>query len=417
MKIEIKVPEAGESVTEADIASWYKSTGDVVEMDDALCELETDKASMDLPAEGAGVLTILVDEGETVNVGDVIATIDTDGAGAAPETNNEEKTPAQEPLPNTDANQVTTPQAGHYAQGHPSPAAQKASAKHNVDTSTIQGTGKDGRITKSDVETAAASKQTQPAVLPPQLRKEEPAPIQAATSGTERVSRTEPLTRIRKTIMKRLVDTQQEMALLTTFNEVDLSTVMSIRSKYKEAFKEKHQVGLGFMSFFTKACCIALRDFPVINARVEDQNIIYQDYADISVAVSTPKGLVVPVVKNAHTMTFNQIESSILDFAKRGRDGKLTIQDMEGGTFTITNGGVFGSMMSTPIINRPQSAILGMHNIVKRPVVVNDEIVIRPMMYIALTYDHRIIDGSDAVRFLVRVKELLEDPHRLLIDI
>jgi 2-oxoglutarate dehydrogenase E2 component (dihydrolipoamide succinyltransferase) len=404
MKKDIIVPAAGESVTEADIASWYKASGDYVKMDDPVVELETDKASMDLAAEISGILDITVEDGETVQVGQVIGTItEADAPADAPAEKKEEPKVEEKAAPKVEA----APSAG-YANNHPSPAAAKLSAEKGVNLATVAGSGKDGRITKTDIQNTTAT----PAKAAPVAQ----APVVTSTPG-ERGTRTEKMSRLRKTVMKRLVTAQQTAAMLTTFNEVDMTAVMDIRKKYKDSFKEKNSVGLGFMSFFTKAVCRSLQDFPIMNAQVDGEQILFNDFCDIAVAIATPKGLVVPVIRNAETLGFKEIESSIVDFAVRGRAGKLTMDDMTGGTFTITNGGTFGSMMSTPILNMPQSAILGMHNIIQRPMAIDGEVKIRPMMYLAVTYDHRIIDGSDAVRFLVRIKECLEDPTRLLIEI
>jgi len=407
MKTEIVVPSAGESVTEADIASWYKQTGDYVEMDEELVELETDKATLPLTAEVAGVLTITKEDG-TVKVGDVIGFIEASGEKPAAQPTTtviEETAPAPTQTISKDASF-----GGSHAQGHPSPAAAKILGEKKIAGSDIKGTGPGGRITKQDAE--AAPQQAPPPETPTQAMPQ----IAPKPTGAREVRR-EKMSRLRRTIAQRLKQVQHEAAILTTFNEIDLSAVMDIRKKYKEDFKEKYEVGLGFMSFFTKAVCMALNEYPVVNASIEEDQIIYHDYCDIGIAVSTPRGLVVPIIRSAESMTFPEIEGTIINLAKKGRDGQLTPDDMQGGTFTITNGGVFGSMLSTPIINRPQSAILGMHNIVKRAVVVGDEIKIRPMMYLAVSYDHRIIDGSEAVRFLVKIKNLLEDPHRLLIGL
>ena len=411
MKVDIIVPAAGESVTEADIASWSKSDGDFVEMDDVLLELETDKASMELNAEATGTLTIVIEEGETVKVGDVIGYI-TPGEGSAPQPTDTaaEPTPAATEAPA--AVQAST--SNHYAKGHPSPAAANVLASANISADQVQGSGKDGRITKSDAE---AAKATIPAAAKPSAEKESAPSVSIPVATGERTERKEKMSRLRRTVAQRLVNAQHTQALLTTFNEVDLTEVMNIRKKYKENFKEKYNVNLGFMSFFTKAACEALQEFPIMNASVEGDHIVYHDYCDIGIAVASPKGLVVPVVRSADQLSFKQIEESIVGYAKKARAGGITLDDMDGGTFTITNGGTFGSMLSTPIVNFPQSAILGMHNIVKRPMVIGDEIKVRPMMYLAVSYDHRIIDGSDAVRFLVAIKERLEDPSRLLIGL
>ena len=412
MKKDIIIPAAGESVTEADVVNWYKESGDYVDMDEPIVELETDKASMDLTAEIAGILHIDIEDG-TVTVGQVIGSIDSAAEAPTKQINTStqpEETP--EKSPEITPTQESSP--AHYAAGHPAPAAQKLMTESGIPQGSIQGTGKDGRVTKQDV----VNHQAQPAQPPKETPKViEQTPIVSAKPAGERQTRLEPLTRLRKTLMKRLVDSQQTTASLTTFNEIDMQAVMDIRKAHKDAFKEKYNVGLGFMSFFTKAVTIALQEWPLINAMIEGDQILYHDYCDIGIAVSTPKGLVVPVVRNAENMSFAEIEAAIRGYALKGRDGKLTIEDMTGGTFTITNGGTFGSMLSTPILNRPQSAILGMHNIVQRPTAVNGEVKIRPIMYVALTYDHRIIDGAEAVQFLVTLKNLLEDPNRLLIGI
>ncbi len=395
MSISIIVPAAGESVTEADIANWYKKDGDFVKRDEPIVSLETEKATLDIAAEQDGILSIVI-AGGTVRVGDVIGNIAPGTAPAGIPTTVKAAEPVSAPA-------ATTASSTHYAQGHPSPAAAKALGGT---PSPESGTGKDGRVTKNDVL-------TQPAPTPA-------APVTAApaiVSTGPRGERREKMTRLRKTIMGRLVDSQQSTASLTTFNEVDMSAVMALRSKYKDAFKDKHGVGLGFMSFFTKAACDALLSFPIMNAYLEGDEMVYHDYCDVGIAVASPRGLVVPVIQNAHSMSLAQIEGAILGYAKKAKDGKLTMDDMSGGTFTITNGGTFGSMLSTPILNRPQSAILGMHNIVKRPVAIDDKVEIRPIMYLAVTYDHRIIDGADAVQFLVRIKTLLEDPARLLLGV
>ncbi|WMJ75480.1 2-oxoglutarate dehydrogenase complex dihydrolipoyllysine-residue succinyltransferase [Cytophagaceae bacterium ABcell3] len=399
--MEMKVPAVGESITEVTIANWLKGSGDFVEIDDVLCEIESDKATFELTAEATGILSIVAEEGETLEIGATICKIEvTDAApaGAAKESvSTEQSAPAAS--------------EGNYASGHASPAAGKILAEKGISPEQVKGTGKDGRITKED---ALAAKKPAPAAEKP---KSAPAPTPAPAVGGEREQRRQKMTSLRKTISKRLVAVKNETAMLTTFNEVDMKPVMDLRSKYKEQFKDKYQVGLGFMSFFTKACCMALQEFPAVNAMIDGDEIVYNDFCDVSIAVSAPKGLVVPVIRNAESMSFDGIEKEIIRLATRARDNKLTIDEMTGGTFTITNGGIFGSMLSTPIINAPQSAILGMHNIVQRPVAVNGEVVIRPIMYVALSYDHRIIDGRESVGFLVRVKQLLEDPSRLLLGI
>lgn len=397
--LEIIVPAVGESITEVTIASWSKKEGDVVAMDEVLCELESDKATFELPAEAAGTLHIVAKEGETIAIGGLVATI-TVGAGAS--------APAAAPV--AAAAPVPAASANGYAAGHASPAAAKALAEKGIDPASVAGSGVGGRITKEDA--LAAQK---PAPAP--AKAAAPAPVAVEAPAGDRVQRREKMTSLRKTVARRLVQVKSETAMLTTFNEVDMKPIMDLRGKYKDKFKEKHGVGLGFMSFFTKAVCVALKEFPAVNAYIDGENLVYNDYCDISIAVSAPKGLVVPVIRNAEKLTLAGIEAEVLRLALKARDNKLTVPEMTGGTFTITNGGVFGSMLSTPIINAPQSAILGMHNIVERAVVVNKEIVIRPIMYLALSYDHRIIDGRESVSFLVRVKQLLEDPTALLLDV
>jgi 2-oxoglutarate dehydrogenase E2 component (dihydrolipoamide succinyltransferase) len=396
--IEVKIPTVGESITEVTMGAWAVKSGDAINAEDLLCEIESDKATFELRAESAGVIEVLARTGDTVAIGTVVCKIipSVGGAKAA--------TPASAPVTSASAG------GGNYAAGHASPAAGKILNEKGVDASAVAGSGKDGRITKEDAMNASAipaAKPTAPSA---------PAtPVKAAVAGREdtRVK----MTSLRKTIARRLVAVKSETAMLTTFNEVDMKPVMDMRSKYKDTFKEKYGVGLGFMSFFTKAVCIALQDFPSVNAYIDGDEIINHNYCDVSVAVSTPKGLVVPVIRNAETMSFNEIEAEIVRLAVRARDGKLSMDEMTGGTFTITNGGIFGSMLSTPIINSPQSAILGMHNIVERPIAMNGQVVIRPIMYLALSYDHRIIDGRESVGFLVRVKQLLEDPSRLLLGV
>lgn len=402
--IEIKVPSPGESITEVQIANWLKSDGDYVQKDEEIAEIDSDKATLTIAAEESGRLSVKVNAGETIAVGTVIATIDTDAKGEpAPKT----KPAAESPKPTEQAKPESSEKS--YAAGTPSPAAAKLMAEKNIEAGDIDASGKGGRITKEDVLKASAAAKpgkSQPATTPPVLQ---------AEPGS-RNQRREKMTMLRKKLSQRLVAVKNETAMLTTFNEVDMSPIMEIRKKYKDVFKEKHGVGLGFMSFFTKAVSIALREFPAVNAMIEGDEIIYHDYCDIGIAVSAPKGLMVPVIRNAETLSLAGIESQVLHLASKARDGKITLEEMSGGTFTITNGGVFGSMLSTPIINPPQSAILGMHNIVERPVAVNGKVEIRPVMYVALSYDHRIIDGRESVGFLVKVKQLLEDPVKMLFD-
>lgn len=404
--VEMKVPSPGESITEVQIARWVKKEGDFVEKDEEICEIDSDKATLSLNAEASGRLHIIVQEGDTVAVGSKVCTIDTsvqaEAKAKAPAAvaANEGKVNGSAASAKVKAGPVTAaegPEAGGnaaYAKGVPSVAAEKLLREKGLTADAVKGSGKDGRITKADAMAATASK----------LNASVPA----------RNERREKMTMLRKRVSERLVAVKQETAMLTTFNEVDMQPIMDIRKQYKDVFKEKHGVGLGFMSFFTKAVCEALKAFPAVNARIDGAEIVYHDYCDVGIAVSAPKGLMVPVIRNAERLSFAQIESTIVELAGRARDGKLSIEEMTGGTFTITNGGVFGSMLSTPIINPPQSAILGMHNIVERPVAVNGEVKIRPVMYVALSYDHRIIDGRESVGFLVKVKQLLEEPVKLL---
>jgi 2-oxoglutarate dehydrogenase E2 component (dihydrolipoamide succinyltransferase) len=402
MVLEIKIPPVGESIAEVTLSRWIKNDGDFVEMDEVIAELESDKATFELTAEQSGVLKTITPEGETIPIGTIVCTIDTASAKPAKKSSS---------VSTVDVEEVVTPtsEKENYAKGHPSPAASKILSEKDIDPAQVKGTGKDGRITKEDASSAKSSspvvKSTSPA-----------APVNTAKAG-ERNIRKEKMSSLRKTVAKRLVAVKNETAMLTTFNEVDMQPIMDIRTKYKDKFKEKYGVGLGFMSFFTKAVCEALKEFPAVNAQISGEEILYSDFADISIAVSAPKGLVVPVIRNAESLSLAGIEKAVAELALKARDNKLTIEEMTGGTFTITNGGVFGSMMSTPIINAPQSAILGMHNIVERPVAINGQVVIRPMMYVALSYDHRIIDGRESVGFLVKVKQYLEDPQRLLLGV
>ncbi|GAB3709864.1 hypothetical protein GCM10027592_46420 [Spirosoma flavus] len=422
--IDVKVPAVGESVTEVTIASWNKKDGDQVALDEVLCELESDKATFELPAEAAGTLRIVAQAGETLAIGAQIAKIE---VGASSQAASTPATPSSQPT--TSSTPASEPAASNgqngYAAHHASPAAAKILAEKGVDTQQVQGTGLEGRITKEDAIKAtpaqtAPSAPATPATPPstpsvPAAPKAAPATPAPAAAGS-RNQRREKMSSLRRTVARRLVAVKNETAMLTTFNEVDMKPIMDLRNKYKDKFKEKNGVGLGFMSFFTKAVCIALKDFPGVNAQIDGDQIVYNDFCDISIAVSSDRGLVVPVIRNAEQLSFAGIEKEVVRLAGLARDNKLTIEQMTGGTFTITNGGIFGSMLSTPIINAPQSAILGMHNIVERAVVVNGEIVIRPIMYVALSYDHRIIDGKESVSFLVRVKQILEDPARILFD-
>ena len=399
--LEIKVPAVGESITEVTVSVWNKKSGDSVKLDEVICELESDKATFEFPAEASGVLEIIAESGSVVGIGGLLAKITVGAVAAAPV--------AVAPVavaPVAPASVVAADSS--YAAGHPSPAAAKILDEKGIAANAVAGSGVGGRITKEDAQNAVPGA---PAVA---------TSVAAAVSNgpsDARGVRREKMSSLRKTVARRLVAVKNETAMLTTFNEVDMKPVMDLRSKYKDKFKEKHGVGLGFMSFFTKAVCVALKEFPSVNAKIDGEEMIFHDYCDISIAVSAPKGLVVPVIRSAEHLSLAGIESEVVRLAVKARDNKLTLEEMSGGTFTITNGGVFGSMLSTPIINAPQVAILGMHNIVERAVVVDGQIVVRPIMYLALSYDHRIIDGKESVSFLVRVKQLLEDPARLLLDI
>jgi 2-oxoglutarate dehydrogenase E2 component (dihydrolipoamide succinyltransferase) len=389
------------------IASWMKKDGDQVKLDEAICSIESDKATLDISAPKAGKLKILVKEGETVKIGVKIAEVDETATAAST---------VESPTPAKEAPATVAVAREQDTKSYPSPAAAKILSEKGVDASSVSGSGKDGRITKADA--LGASVKSAP-VVPLQTGDSELRSLaqQTMASSFSREVRREKMTGLRKTIATKLVNAKNTTAMLTTFNEVDMSAVMEVRKKYKDSFKEKHGVGLGFMSFFTKACTAALKQFPAVNAQIDGTELVYHNYADVGVAVSTPRGLVVPIIRNAESMSMAAIESKIIELATRARDGKITIDEMQNGTFTITNGGIFGSMLSTPIINAPQSAILGMHNIVERPVAVNGQVVIRPIMYLALSYDHRIIDGRESVSFLKAVKEMIEDPARLLLDV
>src|SRR5690554_2270748 len=401
--IEMKVPSPGESISEVEIAEWLVSDGDYVEKDQAIAEVDSDKATLELPAEVAGTIILKAEEGDLVAVGQVVCLIDT--SAEAPEKKEAPKAekkaePAKEEK--KEAQKEEAPKADvkdSYAKGTASPAASKIMKENNVSANQVSGTGKDGRITKQDVVDAMA------------------AGFDTSTAsgwGGTRNKTPQRMSMLRRKVAERLVAVKSETAMLTTFNEVDMKPIMDLRKKYKKAFGEHHDVNLGFMSFFTKAVTEALNLFPAVNAQIDGQEMIMHDYADIGIAVSAPKGLMVPVVRNAEQMTLAEIEKEIKRLAIKARDGKITPDEMTGGTFTITNGGVFGSMMSTPIINPPQSAILGMHNIIQRPVAIDGKVEIRPMMYLALSYDHRIIDGKESVSFLVKVKEMLENPERMI---
>lgn len=418
--VEMKVPTIGESITEVTLSQWLKEDGEYVELDEAICEFESDKATLEFPAEASGKLSYVAKEGEDLEIGALVATIDTsasknNGGGSKKDT------PAKEPVkqeetPAKEAEKESSSNAS-YASGHPSPAASKIMKENDLSAKEVEGTGRDGRITKADAQKAASTK---PEAKPEQPK--EQAPAEKAVSFTpkgafSRETSRKKMSRMRRTIAKRLVSAKNETAMLTTFNEIDLKEVMALRKKYQDRFVEKYGIKLGFMSLFAKACAKALMEMPDVNAQIDDNELIYHDYADISIAISTPTGLVVPPVHNVESLNFAEIEHKIKELAGKARNGTLSLEEMSGGTFTITNGGVFGSLLSTPIINEPQSAILGMHGINQRPVAINGTVEIRPMMYVALSYDHRVIDGSSSVTFLVRVKELLEDPGLMLLDL
>lgn len=405
MTIEIKVPPLPESVTDATLVGWHKKAGDTVSRDENLVDLETDKVVLEVPAPASGTIArIVAEDGATVEAGDVLAILEEGEVAAAPAAPEKQ---AEEPAKAPAARQATGPIKT-------SPAVRRLLEEHDLDATMVMGTGKDGRITKGDVMAFLKSDDSS------NVTPGDPAPAvleETVVAGPARKEQRVPMTRLRARIAERLVDAQQTAAMLTTFNEVDLTEVMSLRSKYRDAFEKKHSVRLGFMSFFTKAAVEALKKFPVVNASVEGTDIIYHNYYDVGIAVSSDRGLMVPVIRDVDQMSFAEFEAELNAMAKKAQDGSISMEDLTGGTFTITNGGIFGSMMSTPILNQPQSAILGMHTIQKRPMVVDGDIVARPMMYLALTYDHRIIDGKEAVQFLVSIKEQLEDPSRLLLQV
>ena len=410
--VEIKIPSPGESITEVTIETWHKEDGDFVQVDEILCEIETDKATLPMPAEVAGTVQIILQEGADAKVGDVLCKIDTAGVPSADSSG-----PATESS-NAVPEKMGSPSIS-YAAGHPSPAAHKLMNEAGISADQVQGSGPGNRITKQDVELAKNQQ-------PPPLKTDSTAVVASAESkndgatvpkSSSREQRREKMSRLRTKLSERLVAVKNETAMLTTFNEVDMSAIFAMRKDYKDKFEKKYGQRLGFMGFFTKAVSEAVQDFPAVNAMIDGNEIVYSDFVDIGIAVSAPKGLVVPVVRNAESLTIPQIELEIGRLAKRARDNKLSVEEMTGGTFSITNGGVFGSMLSTPIINPPQSAILGMHNVVERPIALNGQVVIRPVMYLALSYDHRIIDGRESVSFLFKVKEYLENPARILLGV
>jgi 2-oxoglutarate dehydrogenase E2 component (dihydrolipoamide succinyltransferase) len=431
MATDVHVPTLGESITEGTLAQWLKQPGEAVAADEPIASLETDKVTVEVPSPVAGVLAEqAVKEGDNVAVGALIARID-EGASATPAkaaadatTNPSGAGENPQPRGSEHAPEPAAPPADSASADDDtvmtmSPAVRRAVLEYHVDPSKIRGTGKDGRLTKDDVIAAAEAQKSAPAqeAKAPAPEAKAPPPARQPSSAGERKEERVKMSRLRQTIAKRLKDAQNTAAMLTTFNDVDMSAVIEARARYKDLFEKKHGIRLGFMGFFVKACALAARDVPSVNASLEGDEIVYRDYLDVSIAVSAPKGLVVPVVRNANALSFAEIEQTIADYGKRAKDGTLTIDEMQGGTFTISNGGVFGSLLSTPILNPPQTAVLGMHRIEERPVVKDGAIVARPMMYLALTYDHRVIDGREAVTFLVRVKEAIEDPTRLLIDL
>lgn len=442
MKADIKIPAVGESITEATISQWLKKNGDTVKRDEVLLTLETDKASVEVVAENAGVLTVSVNEGQTVAIGSVVGSIDTDGAAAAagPAAKPTTPPPSASPKPTAPpaaSAKPTAPPVAAATKAAPapmtssafqttstlSPAVRKLVSETQMDPASISGTGKDGRLTKGDVLNASsqpAAKEAPAAKAPaaskaPSAPTALPKPRLGGSAGNE-VTR-EPMSKIRQTIAKRLVEAQSTAAILTTFNEIDMSHVMELRSKYKDQFEKKHGVKMGFMGFFVKAVISALKAYPKVNAYIDGTDLIYHHYNNIGIAVGTEKGLMVPIIKNTEALSLAEIELSIKHYAEKARDGKISIDDLNGGTFTISNGGVYGSLMSTPILNPPQSGILGLHKIQERPVAIDGKVEIRPMMYVALSYDHRVIDGAESVSFLVKVKEAMEDPARILLEI
>jgi len=407
--VEMKVPTIGESITEVTLSQWLKKDGDFVKVDEPICEFESDKATLEFPAEASGKLIYVAKEGDDLAIGALVARIDTsvvDSGVSAAEPAQKEEVKAVE---------TSTPQTQNYASGHPSPAAAKILREGSVDASSVDGSGKDGRITKEDATKAVEIKTSTPAA--PSAQSVPSAPVTRTVVAGAREVRVEKMSRMRKTIAARLVSAKNNTAMLTTFNEVDLSAINDLRKKYQDKFVAKHGIKLGYMSLFAKACAKVLMEMPDVNAMIDGNDIVYHDYVDISIAISTPTGLVVPPIHNVESIGFHDVELKIKELADKARNGKLTLDEMKGGTFTITNGGTFGSLLSTPIINEPQSAILGMHAIKDRPIAIDGQVVIRPMMYLALSYDHRIIDGSTSVTFLVKVKELLEDPMTLMMDI
>lgn len=420
--VEMRVPTIGESINEVTLSQWLKKDGDYVELDEPICEFESDKATLEFPAEAAGKLIHVAGEGDDLEIGALVAKIDTsaskeNGASKSSEPKSEKKEEKKEESKSEAQSSAATSESksSSYATGHPSPAASKILKENDVAPSDVQGTGKEGRITKEDAQKAVEAKKPEPKKEAP--KQEAPKMEVRSKEAFSRETSRKKMSRMRRTIAKRLVSAKNETAMLTTFNEIDLTEVMALRSKYQDKFVEKYGIKLGFMSLFAKACAKVLLEMPDVNAQIDGEELIYHDYADISIAISTPNGLVVPPIHNVESLNYAEIEYKLKELADKARKGTLSLEEMQGGTFTITNGGVFGSLMSTPILNEPQSAILGMHAIKERPMVVNGKVEVRPMMYVALSYDHRVIDGSSSVTFLVKVKELLEDPVAMLLDI
>ncbi len=416
--VELKIPNLGESISSVTFSKWLKPNGSIVAMDEPLCEIETEKANQELSADSSGKLTWMAQEGEDLAIGALFATIDSDASAPAATSSSKQAEAAAPAVSQT--SEKAAEQKTSYATGTPSPAAAKILTEGGVNPADVNGTGRDGRITKEDAQKAVAAPLATtptPASPAPVAAPSKPSSPAAPVAAFSRNDRRERMSRMRRTIAKRLVSAKNNTAMLTTFNEVDMSAIMAFREKYQEAFVKKYGVKLGFMSLFAKACAKVLLEMPDVNAMIDGDDFVYRDYADISFAISTPNGLVVPPIRNVESLHYSDIELKIKELAIKARDGKLSLEEMSGGTFTITNGGVFGSLMSTPIINEPQSAILGMHAIKDRPIAVDGKVEVRPMMYLALSYDHRVIDGSTSVTFLVKVKELLEDPILLLMDL
>lgn len=431
MKHEITVPEVGESISEVVIAEWLKKDGEYVETDEVICEIESDKASFEVPADKAGMLETWAEEGDTVGVGEVLAVVDTDKEAPTAEEPAEDR--SEEKETEGPEEKVTEPSGGVESRQEEirvSPVASNILKEAGISPDEVDGTGVDNKITKADAQRAVDSRKTETKEQPSHSAEEPvtdrqpeqkdrpaPGPEPSLEPESDRSVERKRMSTLRQTIADRLVSAKNETAMLTTFNEFDMSSVIEFRNQYKEQFEEKHNIRLGFMSFFVKACSVAIQDFPVINARLDENEIVFHKYVDIGIAVSTDRGLVVPVIRNANRLSFAGIEKETNRLATQARENQLPIEEMRGGTFTITNGGIFGSLLSTPILNTPQSAILGMHKIEERPVAIDGEVEVRPMMYVAMSYDHRIIDGKDSVQFLVRVKELIEDPARMLVDV